>query len=152
MKKLGLLALVFALVGCNNGKNVTEKMLVGTWDCAITQQVAVWKNGAFQNYGNETKNTISLTYKMYSGTLIMSYGEAKNVWMSSATNLYLFNKKEITIVDNRVMMSDGKMTYISDDEFKVNIIYDTQEKELPEQLQEERNIKEKAEYLCVRAK
>ncbi|MWN30858.1 MULTISPECIES: hypothetical protein [unclassified Gilliamella] len=50
MKKILLVGLIgVALFGCGK-KKVTEKMLIGNWECSITEQRAKWENGGFQNY------------------------------------------------------------------------------------------------------
>jgi hypothetical protein len=50
MKKFLLISLIgFALVGCG-GKEVTEDMLIGDWECSGSSQYAIWENGEFQDY------------------------------------------------------------------------------------------------------
>ncbi|MWN91336.1 hypothetical protein GQ597_11575, partial [Gilliamella sp. Pra-s65] len=51
MKRILLISLVsLVLFGCKE-KKVTEEMLVGDWRCDFAQQIAKWKDGAFQDYG-----------------------------------------------------------------------------------------------------
>lgn len=50
MKRILSVALVcLALLGCGE-KKITEEMLVGEWECTISNQEAKWENGVFQDF------------------------------------------------------------------------------------------------------
>lgn len=50
----------------------TEEMLIGNWKCDLTQQVANWKNKAFQDYGEPESKKLIVVYKIYDGIIIKS--------------------------------------------------------------------------------
>lgn len=153
MKKVLLVGLVvLALSGCGE-KKVTEEMLIGDWDCNITQQFAKWKNGAFQDFDEAKREKDRIIYKIYDGVLVKSGPNDafhKN-WESGFTYRAIRNLKYIEIIDNYVNSIESKIDYISENEYKLTgiglLIGNDSESKL-----EAHNIKHKFEEHCTRIK
>lgn len=146
MKRIVLISLVsLALFGCEE-KKVTEEMLIGDWECDFTQQVAKWKDGAFQEYGEIERDKGLEKYFMKDNTLYFSDGAS----LSYPFNLSSYNQAEkITSLDDHKIKWQDSIKYISPDKFKtvhlMEYIYTNDS-------DNSKNIKTKSEFVCERVK
>lgn len=121
MKRIALISLVsLALFGCGE-KKINEEMLVGDWECNITQQLAKWKNGAFQEYGEVKSEKTLVTYKIYDGVIIRTLPIElfKNDWESYSVYQSIYNIKGIDIKDKNVITLERKIDSILENELKI---------------------------------
>lgn len=121
MKRIALISLVsLALFGCGE-KKINEEMLVGDWECNITQQLAKWKNGAFQEYGEVKSEKTLVTYKIYDGVIIRTLPIElfKNDWESYSVYQSIYNIKGIDIKDKNVITFERKIDSILENELKI---------------------------------
>lgn len=147
MKKLILISLVsIALFGCEE-KKVTEEMLVGDWDCDFAQQVAKWKDGAFQEYGEIERDKGQIKYFMKDNVLYFNFGNPTSYPFK--LNSYYDQSEIINQLDNHKVKSKKSITYISPDKYKV---IDVTEDIYTNDSDSSENNKTKFEYICERVK
>lgn len=159
MKKIILICLVsLALYGCGEKKN-TEEMLVGNWKCDLTQQVANWKNGTFQDYGEPESKKLTVVYKIYDGVIIKSrlnntprQSAVIELWESEPTYRAIHNLKKIVVDNNFVTSIESKLDYISENEYKLTEVITKIYGDFTELEQERSNNKVKFEEHCTKIK
>lgn len=150
MKRIILISLVsLALFGCGDDK-VTKEYLVGDWECDITQQVAKWKNGGFQEYGEAKSEKRLIAYKIHDGTIIRNVPNDifKNNWKSVSIRYF----KDIKIRDKHVFSIERKIDYISENEYKLTGVLSVINGNDTESEQEKDNFKNKFEEHCTKIK
>lgn len=146
MKKIILISLVsLASFGCGE-KNVTEKMLLGDWECRQTEQNAKWENGLFLDY----------TPPVEHGTFLAKYlKEDDNLFLilklpdrdeKIKQNFKKMNENREYFIDDTRIADSNKLVYISDNEFKW--IYEN----TVTQDNSEENVKAKVMRHCIRIK
>ncbi|OCL23981.1 hypothetical protein A9G07_03840 [Gilliamella sp. wkB72] len=147
MKKLILMSLVsIALFGCEE-KKVTEEMLIGDWECDFAQQVAKWKDGAFQEYGEIERDKGPIKYFMKDNVLYFNFGLPTSYPFK--LNSYYDQSEIINQLDNHKIKSKKSITYISPDKYKV---IDVMEDIYTNDSDSSENNKTKTEYVCERVK
>lgn len=150
MKRILSVVLVcLALLGCGE-KKITEEMLVGEWECTISNQEAKWENGVFQDFAPPQIDKKLVTYKMYDGMLMKGTGDDINVgdWHT----VFISKEKNISIVNSIQYYSSVKWEYISDKQYKVIVNYEvTYSSDLPE-WSEGINSRSKSENNCIKIK
>ncbi|MCX8639882.1 hypothetical protein J3U37_07175 [Gilliamella sp. B3172] len=154
MKRIALISLVsLALFGCGE-KKINEEMLVGDWECNITQQLAKWKNGAFQEYGEVKSEKTLVTYKIYDGVIIRTLPIElfKNDWESYSVYQSIYNIKGINITDKNVSIIERKIDFISENEYRITGVLSVINGNDTESVQEKDNFKNKLEEHCIKIK
>ena len=154
MKRIALISLVsLALFGCGE-KKINEEMLVGDWECNITQQLAKWKNGAFQEYGEVKSEKTLVTYKIYDGVIIRTLPIElfKNDWESYSVYQSIYNIKGINITDKNVSIIERKIDFISENEYRITGVLSVINGNDTESVQEKDNFKNKFEEHCIKIK
>ena len=151
MKRIALLGLAcLALFGCgdeSSGKKVTEEMLVGDWECDFAQQIAKWKDGAFQDYGEIKRDKGSIKYFMKDNILYYNFGNPTSYPFNLAS--YYDQSEIIKPLDNHNIKQQKSITYISPDKYK---IVDVMEDIYTNNSDNAENIKTKTEIVCERIK
>ncbi|OCG28788.1 hypothetical protein A9G11_10080 [Gilliamella sp. wkB108] len=145
MKKLVLIYLgCLTLFGCNDNE-ITNRYLIGSWECTCFDYRVLWKDGIYQNFGNfpeQKEEKIPTKFYMKNERLWIDIGK-----ISSEFNLYAFYEKrppQKTSIDVTIERDDS-IEYLSRDKFKITTIienrYDHHEKD---------NFKLKTELYCKR--
>lgn len=145
MRNLLFIGLIgFTLIGCGE-KKITEEMLIGNWECDFTQQVAKWKDGAFQDYSKPKNEKIFVKFIKKDGVLQWGKSEKDTETFNLQT---IYNKPEYSVSAGDVKIK-GKnvIEYISYDKF---IIFEN--REITNDKNEVNNKKDKTEFSCERIK
>ncbi|OCG77389.1 hypothetical protein A9G42_05655 [Gilliamella sp. Nev6-6] len=142
MKRILLISLVsLALFGCEE-KKVTEEMLIGDWRCDFAQQIAKWKDGAFQDYGKIERGKDLIKYFMKDGTLYFNFGNPTSYPFNLAS--YYDQSEIIKFLDNHNIKQQKSITYISHDKYEtVDVMEDIY-------TNNSENIKTKTKLVCER--
>lgn len=122
-------------------------MLIGDWECNVTEQIALWKDGVFQDYYEAMESKIKQAFFVENGVFMV---KESNRQSSSVFNLksYYGNKVYVKSVDDYQFKITRNIEYITKGAFKLlNIveidIISSSEKE-------NNNTKTKNESICKR--
>lgn len=127
MRNILLIVFVcFALFGCGE-KRLTEEMLIGDWDCTMTEQTFKWQDGRFQNVYEPETEVIKINFFIENNILMTKEKEKSEAVPFDIKEIYDNPVVEKVTEKGLKFKFIRKVQYISNDKFTLLYVTETQE-------------------------
>lgn len=127
MRNILLIVFVcFALFGCGE-KKLTEEMLIGDWDCTMTEQTFKWEDGRFQNVYEPETEVIKINFFVENNILMTKEKEKSEAVPFDIKEIYDNPVVEKVTEKGLKFKFIRKVQYISNDKFTLLYVTETQE-------------------------
>lgn len=127
MRNILLIVFVcFALFGCGE-KKLTEEMLIGDWDCTMTEQTFKWEDGRFQNVYEPETEVIKINFFLENNILMTKEKEKSEAVPFDIKEIYDNPVVEKVTEKGIKFKFIRKVQYISNDKFTLLYVTETQE-------------------------
>lgn len=127
MRNILLIVFVcFALFGCGE-KKLTEEMLIGDWDCTMTEQTFKWQDGRFQNVYEPETEVIKINFFIENNILMTKEKEKSEAVPFDIKEIYDNPVVEKVTEKGLKFKFIRKVQYISNDKFTLLYVTETQE-------------------------
>lgn len=127
MRNILLIVFVcFALFGCGE-KKLTEEMLIGDWDCTMTEQTFKWEDGRFQNVYEPETEVIKINFFIENNILMTKEKEKSKAVPFDIKEIYDNPVVEKVTEKGLKFKFIRKVQYISNDKFTLLYVTETQE-------------------------
>lgn len=127
MRNILLIVFVcFALFGCGE-KKLTEEMLIGDWDCTMTEQTFKWQDGRFQNVYEPETEVIKINFFIENNILMTKEKEKSEAVPFDIKEIYDNPVVEKVTEKGIKFKFIRKVQYISNDKFTLLYVTETQE-------------------------
>lgn len=127
MRNILLIVFVcFALFGCGE-KKLTEEMLIGDWDCTMTEQTFKWQDGRFQNVYEPETEVIKINFFVENNILMTKEKEKSEAVPFDIKEIYDNPVVEKVTEKGLKFKFIRKVQYISNDKFTLLYVTETQE-------------------------
>lgn len=127
MRNILLIVFVcFALFGCGE-KKLTEEMLIGDWDCTMTEQTFKWEDGRFQNVYEPETEVIKINFFIENNILMTKEKEKSEAVPFDIKEIYDNPVVEKVTEKGLKFKFIRKVQYISNDKFTLLYVTETQE-------------------------
>lgn len=127
MRNILLIVFVcFALFGCGE-KKLTEEMLIGDWDCTMTEETFKWQDGRFQNVYEPETEVIKINFFVENNILMTKEKEKSEAVPFDIKEIYDNPVVEKVTEKGLKFKFIRKVQYISNDKFTLLYVTETQE-------------------------